>query len=741
MTSVCCVFLSLLFLQSAAGAPSDTPSADAVPEKYALLVGINRYGLLPESQWLEGCHNDIAEVKSVIVGRFAFPAENVTILLDEQATAAGIRAALATLVEQVQQRPNGSPPAQVLFYFSGHGSRVPDQPEGHPDCDSEDGFDSTLVVFDSTQQGSDTDIRDDELNRFAHEICRADKAELLLVLDSCHSGGGARSVGKTRGISRDFDRLASIDPAARKFTPKKLPESTVFLSACQANQKEPEYEADGKKFGLFSWHFARLLQSEELLSSLDYITLKELIHRSYLRSKIVQAPTPTIEGPMRMLKKPVLGAERTLDRKAFHEVAREGRERDVLRMEAGRIHGVTERSVYELFETAEQALAPEGVSLGWFRITHVEGNAARGLFFRWKDAQRSEAVDAVLPNGFKNGVALERYHDHGENFLAVRLVDAITGVVCDAGDQRVPAPMRAVLAGSGSRQESEWIRWVDASQPCDLVLKFDQEAGLAAVFPTSGGRDDADDTPKTRSADDFPETLRGGWGPVAWKTEQGAAHLTGLFRSIMRVVALKRLVAEKSPPPNASETDGGAKLSAAIFHHHANDALPRPVNKNAADGIVLDGGEDDWYEIHITNNDARPVYLTILCIDPDMLIESFPFGPRGNETQFDPAVGTDNNRHANQMLPGEEVISILGFAEPFGPHTLLFLATCEPGDFTYLSQPSAERTRSMTDDASQVLQFIHEQCAVGTRATVRPPVPRNDAWHVYSLEVTSRSAN
>ena len=72
------------------------------PDKFALLVGINRYGKLKENEWLEGCHNDIVEVKSVITERFGFDASNITILLDDQATAAGIREQMKRLMELIR---------------------------------------------------------------------------------------------------------------------------------------------------------------------------------------------------------------------------------------------------------------------------------------------------------------------------------------------------------------------------------------------------------------------------------------------------------------------------------------------------------------------------------------------------------------------------------------------------------------------------------------------------------------
>ena len=745
MTSTLCLLLCFVFLQ---GTPDTTQIATHTgggtdsgtkirggeePDKFALLVGINRYGKLKEAEWLDGCHNDIAEVKSILTERFGFDSNNVTMLLDDQATAAGIREQMKRLTQRIQGRSQGAVPAQVVFYFSGHGSRVPDSA-------GEDGFGASLVVYDSEQQGSSTDIPSAELNAFSHEICKDGKAELLIALDSCHSGGGARGVTKFRGLTRSNERPAIVDSNGPPTPPRKLPEGLVFLSACQSNQKEPEYEVDGKKYGLFSYHFVKLLRSEQLVSSLDYATLKDVIHRSYQRNKIAQAPTPTVEGSLQSLRKPVLGADRSVDHKPYWEVKREGKERDAVRMEAGKINDVTEHSLFELYETAEQTLDPTTKSLGWFRITKVDGKFSLGNFFHWKDENRSDYVGTVLPNDFVTGFAVERYHDHGDNVLAVRLVNVATGATISPNNSMIPEPMRNALLGIGSQKESAWIRWKGADETCDLVVKYDEKAKLATVFPTTGIVSDDREPPKTRGTVAIPDALRGGWGPVEWGTEKGKAELTDIFRRVMKALSLKRLVAEKSDPV---KTRGGIalqQLGITISRCDADGKNLKPVAIDPSKGIVLEGGEDDYYQIRVLNNDEKAVYVTILCIDPNMRIDAFAFGPESNPQQFDPAVGTSNNSNANKLEPAKEFISIFGFEEPYGSHSLVVFATREPSDFSYISQPGLQKVRGIKGVVPPILEFIDDQFRVGTRGTKQPPIPRDDSWSVGFLDVVSEPA-
>ncbi|MDR1963102.1 MAG: caspase family protein, partial [Planctomycetaceae bacterium] len=695
MTSAfCLLFVCLTLFQGDNSNLAIIPNGSGVtfrggadtPDKYALLVGINEYAHLKKSEWLDGCQNDIIGVKSIIIDRFGFDTKNVTTLLDGQATAAAIREQFRLLVKQIQSRPQDAPPAQVLFYFSGHGSRIADQPEDDPDCDSEDGFDSTLVVYDSEQQGSGTDIRDDELNQFAHEICNSGKAELLIALDSCHSGGGARGITKFRGIERNLERTVPVDSSNRKITPKTLPAGTVFLSACQDNQKEPEYQCEGKTYGLFSYHLTQLLNTEQIVSSLDYKTLKDAIHRSYQRNKIAQAPTPTIEGNPEALKKPILGANRSLDKKPYWEVVRNAKDGRSIRMESGKMNGITEQSLFELYETIEQAIAPNAPSLGWFAVIKVEGKYSLGGFFQWKDTQQSERIGAVLPSDFKTGFAVERFHHYGENVLAVRVIDATTGVTVAADNPNLPETVRDVLLCKKSQNESKWIRWVGTDEDCDIVIRYDTATKLAALFPAIGNAAGNPVSIKTRGSQSIPDSLLGGWGPVEWGSENGKIALDDLLRRILKVISLKRLVAEKNEPVTEStKRQGGeiaSKLAMAVFRYGLESKESKPVVIDPSKGIVLEGGEDDWYQIRIKNNDAKPFYLSILLIGPDMQIQPLACGPENNPVQFDPEIGTDNNIAANKLEQEKEFVSIFGFTEPFGQHTLVVLATREPSNFS-----------------------------------------------------------
>ena len=61
----------------------------AAASRRALLIGVDRY-LSNDMNTLKGAANDARRMRGVLVGRFEFPADNVRVLLDEEATRVAI---------------------------------------------------------------------------------------------------------------------------------------------------------------------------------------------------------------------------------------------------------------------------------------------------------------------------------------------------------------------------------------------------------------------------------------------------------------------------------------------------------------------------------------------------------------------------------------------------------------------------------------------------------------------------
>ena len=172
--------------------PDPSPSSS---ERYALLVGVNDY-LEPSNRdnWikpLRGPANDVSMVQDLLAKRYQFTNDSAHIfpLIGPKATHLGIKQAFKDkLIENARKHPG----ALVVFYFSGHGAqaRLDDHTTAYHD---------TLLAYDSRanlKSGDNYrgyDIIDNELAQWIYEL-RALTNNVVVILDSCHSGDAIRDV-------------------------------------------------------------------------------------------------------------------------------------------------------------------------------------------------------------------------------------------------------------------------------------------------------------------------------------------------------------------------------------------------------------------------------------------------------------------------------------------------------------------------------------------------------------------
>jgi hypothetical protein len=156
----------------------------------ALLVGINDY---PDaSSQLEGCVNDVFLV-SAALQECNFAPEDIRVLLDNRATAQGIRERLEWLLD------GASDGDQLVFYYSGHGAQLPTYGGG----DVVDKMDETLVPYDFDWSPQRC-ITDDQIYELYSQLPYG--VQFLIILDCCHSGGLARAgAPRAKGIDPPDD--------------------------------------------------------------------------------------------------------------------------------------------------------------------------------------------------------------------------------------------------------------------------------------------------------------------------------------------------------------------------------------------------------------------------------------------------------------------------------------------------------------------------------------------------------
>lgn len=156
----------------------------------ALLIGINDYP--SEADRLEGCVNDAFTV-SAALQESGFEADDIRIVLNERATAKGIRDRIAWLLDDTK------PGDQRVLYYSGHGAQIP----GYGVGETADRKDECLVPFDF-DWSLENAVLDDEIYDFYTQLPY--DALFVMILDCCHSGGMTRDgAARVRGLTPPDD--------------------------------------------------------------------------------------------------------------------------------------------------------------------------------------------------------------------------------------------------------------------------------------------------------------------------------------------------------------------------------------------------------------------------------------------------------------------------------------------------------------------------------------------------------
>jgi len=280
--------------------------------KRALLIGINDYSAAKPLRNLDGPRNDVDALRETLIERYGFEEEDIVTLSDSEATREAILGRLDSLSPPTPGSEAGSGAGSgrsvVLFYFSGHGTRLADALS-----DERDGMDEAIVAADGRE------IRDKELRaRFNAIVDRG--ARLTIILDHCFSGSGARSVA----------------PRIQHHTPEQR--GALVLSATQDFDRAWETRDDGKHIhGAFSWALVRAMRDASAGASASEVFLRA---QARMRAE-TPFQQPVMSGDARARLTPFLGdatprsGERTF---VFVEKVRHDRSAVV---QGGRAHGLS----------------------------------------------------------------------------------------------------------------------------------------------------------------------------------------------------------------------------------------------------------------------------------------------------------------------------------------------------------------------------------------------------------------
>jgi uncharacterized caspase-like protein len=235
------------------------PALGHAANSSALVIGIDQYTAVAS---LDGATNDAQDITA------AFSANGntrVVKLTNREATKANIVNAWTTLLNEAQSGDT------IFVTYAGHGAQLRELNPG----DERDGLDEFWVLpgFDpkNLRETWRESVFDNELNQWFTEAGHKG-VKVVLVSDSCHSGGMDRAVkGKKRfvefGDSRMLSELlamvsgsASTDAVMQ--AENRTPENVTMLAATAEALPVPEVVIEGRSRGALSWAFARALEGK-----------------------------------------------------------------------------------------------------------------------------------------------------------------------------------------------------------------------------------------------------------------------------------------------------------------------------------------------------------------------------------------------------------------------------------------------------------------------------------------------
>jgi tetratricopeptide (TPR) repeat protein len=235
--------------------------------RWALVIGVSNYA--DPSLNLKYSAKDATGIYNALVNKCRFPKGNIRLLVNEDATYENIRKSIEGWLYS-----NTKSNDKVVVFFSGHGYRDVDN-----NGDEADGFDEFLVPYDFSRRDISSAIRDDSLSNW---ISNLKSENVLLLFDSCFSGGAAKAKGLTnQGIS--FKGVRGLDGLEGDVVGEVPRKGVALMSASRAD--EYSFESDDLKMGVFSYFFIKSLDKSSDLNLDHFVNVNEAF--TYLKSSVV----------------------------------------------------------------------------------------------------------------------------------------------------------------------------------------------------------------------------------------------------------------------------------------------------------------------------------------------------------------------------------------------------------------------------------------------------------------------
>jgi hypothetical protein len=273
----------------------------------ALLVGIADYQSLAASPagkggatHLKGPLNDVRLIKNSLISYYDFSERDIKVLTNAEATRNNIESTFKQWLIQETQKGD-----LVVFYFAGHGSRVPYFKEGE--------YAQVLLPYDTVLAGGRNIIFNDELSSWVRKL---EGRTAVIILDCCYAGGMVRSIrGNTVSQLEDsptfrsrFLPITNYQPSGKRLITRSIleesgPESRIILAASKKDEAALEINFPQGTQGAFTFALCD--------------GMKRLRHTSY--EKLYEHTRGVVQDRLKLPQEPQLVAKREVMLQSFLE--------------------------------------------------------------------------------------------------------------------------------------------------------------------------------------------------------------------------------------------------------------------------------------------------------------------------------------------------------------------------------------------------------------------------------------